>query len=76
MQVRIGSLIEAVVNTMIGWSINFGANLAVLPAFGYLVTVRHALGIGLVFTVISVAGSYVVRRWFNARIVRFAARAQ
>jgi uncharacterized membrane protein YbhN (UPF0104 family) len=74
MQSRLGSFIEACANTAIGWSINFGANLVVLPAFGYPVTVAHALGIGVVFTVISVARSYVVRRWFNARIVRFARR--
>lgn len=72
MQTRTESLVEAWVNTLIGWTINFTANLVVLPAFGFPVTVRDALGIGVVFTFISVARSYLVRRWFNARISRFA----
>lgn len=72
MQSKLESLVEAWVNVAIGWSINFGANLIVLPAFGYPVTLGDALGIGVVFTVISVARSYAVRRWFNARISRFA----
>lgn len=72
MQSRIESFIEAVANTLIGWTINLGANLVVLPAFGYPVTLHDAIGIGVVFTFISVARSYVVRRWFNARIGRFA----
>ena len=72
MQTRTESLVEAWVNTLIGWTINFAANLVVLPAFGFPVTVRDALGIGVVFTFISVARSYLVRRWFNARISRFA----
>ena len=73
-QSRLGSFIEAWVNVLIGFGINFVANLAVLPYFGFDVTPTDAFGIGLVFTVISVARSYCVRRWFNARIVRFAQR--
>ena len=73
-QSRIGSFIEAWVNVLIGFGINFVANLAVLPNFGFAVTPADAFGIGLVFTAISVARSYFVRRYFNARIVRFAQR--
>ena len=72
MQSRLSSFIESIVNVAIGWSINLAANLVVLPAFGYPVTVRDAVGIGVVFTVISVARSYCVRRYFNSRINRFA----
>ena len=72
MQSRLSSFIEAWVNVLIGWTINLVANLIVLPAHGYPVTVRDAVSIGVVFTVISVARSYFVRRWFNARIARFA----
>jgi len=74
MQSRLGSLIEAAVNTALGWSINFVANLIVLPRFGFHVTPLDAAGIGVVFTVISIARGYLVRRWFNARIHRFAQR--
>lgn len=66
MQSKMQSLIEAWVNVIIGFGINLIANLIVLPAFGYAVTVGDALGIGLVFTAISIARSYFIRRWFNS----------
>lgn len=69
MQSKTESLAEAIVNSALGWSINFCANLVVLPAFGFPVTVHDAVGIGIVFTGISVARSYVIRRWFNARLL-------
>jgi len=70
MQTRLSSFVEAWINVAIGFGINLVANLIVLPAFGYHVTLGDALGIGVVFTVISVARSYVIRRWFNRRVVR------
>lgn len=70
MQSRLHSLIEAWVNVAIGFSINLIANLIVLPAFGYHVTIGDAFGIGLVFTVISIARSYLIRRWFNGLLHR------
>lgn len=73
-QSRLSSFIEAWVNVAIGFGINLTANLIVLPWFGFAVTVTDALGIGVVFTVISVARSYCIRRWFNGRIVAFAQR--
>lgn len=73
-QTRLGSLIEAIVNVAIGFGINFVANLYVLPLFGFNVTMADAFGIGLVFTAISIARSYVIRRWFNAHLHRMAQR--
>ena len=68
MQSRLQSLVEAWVNVLIGFAINMAANIVVLPAFGYNVTVSDAFGIGLVFTIISVARSYALRRWFNSKL--------
>jgi SNF family Na+-dependent transporter len=65
MQPRLHSMLEAVANVAIGYSINFVANLVVLPLFGLAVSARDAAGIGLVFTGISLARSYVLRRTFN-----------
>lgn len=67
-QTRLGSFIEAWVNVLIGFSINYVANIWVLPIFGFQVTHGQAFQIGLIFTVISVARSYFIRRWFNARL--------
>ena len=66
MQSRTGSVTEAVTNTVVGWSLNFGANLTVLPLFGFGVTISQAFGIGVIFTVISLIRSYVLRRIFDS----------
>ena len=73
-QTRLGSLIEACINVVIGFWINFAANLLILPLFGWHVTVSQNLALGAIYTAISIARSYAVRRWFNARIARAAAR--
>lgn len=74
-QTRLGSFYEALINTAIGFWINFTANLVILPMFGFsTLTVATNFAIGLIYTVISVARGYVIRRWFNARLKALAAR--
>lgn len=65
MQSKLGSFIEAWANIAVGFTINFCANLLVLPLFGFNVTGGQALGIGVIFTAISLARSYIIRRYFN-----------
>jgi hypothetical protein len=65
-QSRVGSIVETITNTAVGYAINFTANLIVLPLFGYHVSVRDNCAIGVIYTVISVARSYVLRRAFNS----------
>ncbi len=67
-QTRAGSFIEACINVLIGYVINFCANLLILPLIGFHISVGQNLFIGLLYTVISVARSYAIRRWFNARL--------
>lgn len=68
-QTRLGSFIESWVNVVIGFGINFVANLLILPAFGFTsLTVATNVYIGLIYTAVSVVRSYAVRRWFNARL--------
>ena len=64
-QTKAGSLAEAMVNIAIGFGINYAANLIVLPLLGYHVTPGSAFEIGVIFTVISLVRSYVLRRYFN-----------
>jgi hypothetical protein len=74
-QTRLGSFIEAWINVAIGFGINFAANLVVLPYFGFAtLTLKTNLYIGLAYTVISVIRSYVIRRWFNAKLHAAAMR--
>jgi hypothetical protein len=71
-QSRLHSFIEAWANVAIGFGINFVANLLVLPLFGFHVGAAQAFGIGLIFTAISIARSYIIRRWFNVLMVKRA----
>ena len=67
-QTKLGSLYEVILGIIIGFSINWVANLYILPMYGFHVTGGQAFSIGLFFTVISVVRGYVIRRWFNARL--------
>jgi hypothetical protein len=71
-QTRMGSFIESLINIAIGYVINFTANMLILPLIGFHITVTQNLFIGLLYTLVSVARSYVVRRWFEARIHKAA----
>lgn len=64
-QTKFGSFVEAKANIVVGFGINFVANLIVLPLFGFQVTVVDAFGIGVIFTFVSLARSYLLRRFFN-----------
>ena len=67
-QTRIGSLIEACISTAIGFIGSILLGLIVYPMFGHSFTFAQNIGITVAFTVWSIVRSYVVRRWFNARI--------
>ena len=64
-QSRTHSAIETVANLVVGYTVNFTANMIVLPAFGYHITVKDNLMVGVFYTVVSVARSYTLRRVFN-----------
>lgn len=65
-QTKKGSFIESWANVVIGFTINFVANLVILPAFGFsTLTAKTNFIIGLIYTVISVVRSYFMRRLFN-----------
>lgn len=68
MQSRIESLVEACVNVVIGACVALVAQLIIFPLLGIPVTLGQNLIITAFFTVISVARSYLVRRYFNSRI--------
>lgn len=66
MQSKLGSFMEAGANIVVGFSINWTANMLILPLFGFdALTARVAFNIGLAFTAISLVRSYVLRRVFN-----------
>ncbi|WLA44120.1 hypothetical protein QNJ95_22875 [Bradyrhizobium elkanii] len=70
------SLVEVVTSTLIGFGVSLWANYAVLPLFGFKVKLAESFAITLVFTVISIVRSYLVRRFFAVYLKRFAAWCQ
>ncbi len=72
-QTRLGSLIESLMNIVIGYGVALLSQLVVFPQFGIHVPFSTNLWIGAWFTVISLVRSYIIRRWFNARLQRAAA---
>ncbi len=65
MQTRVGSLIEAWANIVVGFSINWMMNMIVLPWYGFHISGGQAFSMGCVFTVVSLVRSYILRRYFN-----------
>ena len=65
MQSRKMSLIESITNVIVGYSISVLAQILIFPMFGISATIKENLLIGLCFTVISIARSYILRRIFN-----------
>ena len=65
-QTRRASFVESLVNIGTGFFVGVIANWAVLPWFGYVPALRDSLEIAGLFSVVSVARSYVVRRLFEA----------
>lgn len=66
-QTRKESAIEAVVNILVGYSVNIAANFAIFPLFGWHITLEQNLTIGVFYTVVSFVRSYGLRRFYNWR---------
>jgi hypothetical protein len=72
MQTRLESLIESLFNVAIGYTVALASQLVIFPLFDVHLSLSSNLAIGAWFTLVSVIRSYVVRRWFNARLLRLA----
>jgi len=60
------SAVESCANVAVGYGVAVTAQVIVFPWFGIHVGMRENLGIGVVFTVVSLLRSFVIRRLFNA----------
>ena len=65
-QSRLMSLVEAVTNVAVGLVVAVATQLAVFPILGLQASVGQNLKLALVFTAVSIARSYALRRLFNA----------
>ena len=69
-QSRWMSLVEAVTNVLVGYGVAVATQWAVFPLFGLHATLQENLLIGLIFTVVSLIRSYLLRRAFERLRVR------
>lgn len=67
-QTKLGSFIEAMMNTTIGYVLNLAVQLAVYPAFGATFTFTQNIYIGLIFMVVSIVRGFMIRRYMNGRL--------
>lgn len=64
-QSRRMSLTESLANVVIGYGVACVTQIIVFPWFGLNVPLNSTLAIGGIFTVVSIARSYVLRRGFE-----------
>ena len=65
-QTRLMSQVESVANVIIGYGVAVATQILIFPIFGLQTTLAQNLKIGAVFTVVSIARSYVLRRLFES----------
>ena len=70
MQSRWISFIEAVTNIVVGYGLAVLTQIIVFPMFGLSMTLEQNLKIGIIFTSLSIARSFVLRRAFELIQVR------
>jgi hypothetical protein len=67
-QSKLGSLIESLANIVIGLCVAVAAQMVVFPFYGLETTVSDNFSIAGWFTLVSLARSYLLRRYFNNRL--------
>jgi hypothetical protein len=69
-QSKLMSWVETCLNTAIGFVIALATQILVFPLFGYSPPLSTNFKIGLIFTVVSIARGYLLRRIFEAFHIR------
>ena len=73
-QSRLMSLVESVANMVVGYGVAVVTQVLIFPIFGLHTTLAQNLKIGAIFTVVSIARSFALRRAFEAIRVALANR--
>ena len=71
-QSRLMSLIESVANVIVGYGVAVMTQILIFPIFGLHTTLAQNLKMGAIFTVVSIARSFALRRVFEAIRMRSA----
>lgn len=62
------SLKETVISTFIGLAVSLITQIVVFPLYGMEVSFNQNIQITIIFTVVSIARGYFVRRYFNKKV--------
>lgn len=65
-QSRRMSLLESIVNVLVGYGVAVVTQILIFPVFGLHATLQQNLQMGAVFTLVSIARSFTLRRVFEA----------
>lgn len=65
-QSRLHSAYETAANIAVGYSIGFVSNAFIMPLFGYHISTKDNISLGVIYTIISIVRSYTLRRVFNS----------
>ena len=71
-QSRAMSLAESVANVFVGYGVAVVTQMLIFPIFGLHTTLAQNLKMGAIFTVVSIARSFALRRVFEAIRMRSA----
>ena len=65
MQSRFASLVEAIANVVLGYAAATLTQILVFPLFGIVISLAQNMILGVIFTAVSLARSYLLRRAFE-----------
>ena len=69
-QSRLMSLVDAIANVLVGYGVAVITQILIFPVFGLQTTLAQNLKMGAIFTIVSIARSFALRRVFEAIRVR------
>ena len=68
-QSKLDSAFESITNVLVGFAINFAANMLIFPLFGWSISIEQNILLGALYTVISLVRSYAIRRAFDGKSI-------
>ncbi|MBB5224637.1 hypothetical protein HNP73_004608 [Amaricoccus macauensis] len=71
-QTHLMSLVESVANVIVGYGVAVVTQILIFPVFGLHTTLAQNLKMGAIFTIVSIARSFALRRVFEAIRMRTA----
>lgn len=69
-QTRTMSLVESLANVAVGYGVAVITQIVVFPLFGLTTTLAENMAMGAIFTIVSIARSFMLRRLFEAVRIR------